>query len=698
MWTLLCLACLPVATAALDEQEGDTTAPVLGAVEVRASRLRGVEDFQLPASVSTRFTTRERNGDDVAVSALLQGVPGLLARERLNYAQDTQLSIRGFGARSTFGVRGLRLYADGIPATLPDGQGQLSHFSLAGSSRIEVMRGPFSALYGNAAGGVLQIHSAVGAGPLSSQLRASSAGDSGRTLGARLEGGIGSAGGFGLTAQRFDVDGYRQHSAARREQGNLVMRVTDAGARQWQLVANHLDAPFSQDPLGLTRAQLLADPRQAPMAQQFNTRKSVRQAQTGLGVEQPLGNAHSVRIMAYAGSRDVQQFLAVPVAAQSNPLHSGGVVDLAGDYHGADLRWSFSGELAGRKAEWTLGSSLQRFDQHRRGFENFIGSNLGVLGALRRDERNLARSEDHYAQLWLQLDPRWSVLAGARHSQVRLRARDAYITGSNPDDSGQASYRQASPVVGLGFAVHEDLRLHLAFGRGFETPTFNELSYRLDGAAGLALDLRPASSRNVELGLKWRSPGGAQLQAALFDARTDDELAVARNSGGRSSFRNVGRARRAGAELELALPLSPSWQLELGLTRLHARFDDPFTTASGSVVAAGARIPGLPHSMADASLRWQGPVWSAAVQLQALSATPVDDLDSQHAPGHALLNLEFSRPLWSAADGGLRAFLRVDNLLDRHSIASVIVNEANGRFFEPGVGRTVRLGLDWAVR
>ena len=546
-WPLLAVlsaACAPALSA--DNALNPVT---LDRIEVTATRLQHVAPFDVPASFDRIVLDGSEARAGTSVSEALSGVPGLAARERQNFAQDTQLSIRGFGARSTFGVRGVRLYADGIPATMPDGQGQVSHFVMAGAERIEVLRGPFSALHGNSSGGVVQVFSAEGESPTRGHLQASTGRDS-SSAASGGERGAGDTLGYALAASHFETDGWRDHSAARRSWLNLKLHAELPREGRLLLVGNHFDAPDALDPLGLDWDQVQDDPRQATsVATQYRTRKSASQDQLGLRWEQPLGGGHAIEAMGYGGRRSIEQFLSVPVGAQGNPLSSGGVIDLDNDYGGLDLRWRWAGSLAGRTLEFTAGGNADRQRQHRRGYENFVGDTLGVRGTLRRDERNRVDNRDLYAQAWWQFADRWSLLAGARRSQLRFQSDDGYISAANPDDSGRVDYAETTPVLGITFAPATDWRVYASAGRGFETPTFNELGYRADGGAGLAFDLAPATSRNIELGAKWRNDAGAHVEAALFRADTDDELAVARNVGGRSSYRNVGGARREGAEL-----------------------------------------------------------------------------------------------------------------------------------------------------
>ncbi len=691
---------LSVAPPALSQNPDPPPVSNLDAVQVQAARVHAVDDFDLPASLSS--VGADSNGRGATVSEALDGIPGLLARDRQNYAQDTQVSIRGFGARSTFGVRGVRLLSDGVPATMPDGQGQLSHFNLFGADRIEVLRGPFSALYGNSSGGVVQLWSADGQQGDPWRLRTSVGSHNTVSTGAQLKGREGDVH-YNVAAHHFRTDGWRDHSAARRESVNARFGFELAEGRRLDLVLNHFDSPSAQDPLGLSREQVRQDPRQATaVAKQFNTRKSVRQSQAGTVFTQE-GERQTLRLMGYAGQRAVEQFLAIPQGPQNSPLHSGGVIDLDSDYGGLDARWAWHGELGGRPLELVAGANADRQRQHRTGYENFVGDRVGLKGRLRRDQRDQVENLDQFAQAWWQIAPRWSALVGARHSRVRFRSDDRYITADNPDDSGRRDYAATTPVAGLVFKAADDLRLYVSAGRGFETPTFNELGYRADGAAGLALDLGAARSRNYEAGAKWRSQSGARLEAALFRADTDDELAVATNAGGRSSYRNIGRTRREGVELGYRLPIGQEQELQLAYTWLRASVRDGYLTCTGlpapcrvpgNTVAAGTPLPGVPRQQGSIRWQWQPAQWQFAAEATAASATVVNDLATATAPGYALLNLEAARR-WQTSAGPVRLFARVDNLLDQRYIGSVIVNDGNQRYYEPGPDRSFTLGLEW---
>lgn len=691
-WIAIAVAGWPWALAA-------QTVTELPAVPVQAMRL-DIPPFDLPASLSrVPVATGASGKPGVNLSEALVGVPGLLARDRQNYAQDEQLSIRGFGARASFGVRGVRLYVDGIPATMPDGQGQLSNIALDAADRVEVLRGPFSALYGNSSGGVVQVWSADG-GPVPVRVLEAYAGaDASLRLGAQARGTSGPFD-YNVALGHFRTDGYRAHSRAQRTSGNARLGLDLGAGRTLTLVLNTLAQPQAEDPLGLSRAQWRADPRQAvDAAFAFDTRKRVQQQQMG-AIWNDEGERDGLRVMGYAGQRTVNQVLSIPPAAQQSPLSAGGVVDLDGAYGGADARWTHRAQVLDRPLEWVLGASWDAQDQRRRGYENFVDDTLGVVGALRRDERDRVQAFDQYAQLYWHVAQHWSLLLGARHSEVDFRARDRYVTDDNPDDSGRVRYRATTPVAGIDYQPDMRLRLYASYGGGFETPTFNELGYRSDGGAGMALDLAPVRSRNGELGLKWRPHDDVGLELALFRADSRNELAVASNHDGRSTYRNVGRSRRQGAELAVDGDLGAGWRLRLGMTWLEARFRSGFLACAGTPclapdlpVPAGTRIPGVPRRYGSLRLERGGELgWRGGLELEGVGAVPVDDRNSAEAPGYLRTGVDLG---YGLALGGTRLHVsaRIDNLFDRRIVGSVIVNDGNGRYYEPAPGRSVLFGM-----
>ncbi|KJV33307.1 TonB-dependent receptor family protein [Luteibacter yeojuensis] len=693
---LLAGAILAALAGTAAAQQAEPLAPVV----VTATRT-AQSPYDIPAAIDSVRTPPDGTLD-VNLSERLQSIPGVTARDRQNYAQDTQISIRGFGARSTFGIRGIRLYTDGIPATMPDGQGQVTHFNLDSAERVEVLRGPFSALYGNASGGVIQLFTADGTEP--PELRFGIAGGSNGVFRSSVNArGVEGPVDYNVDLSHFRTSGYRDHSAARRESGNAKLGWKIDDDRKLTLVLNAVDIPGAQDPLGLTKAQFHADPRQvATVAETYNTRKSADQQQAGLIYDQRIDNRNSLRVMGYYGQRTVTQYLSIPVATQTAQRgNSGGVVDLGNAYGGGDARWTWRDDVLGRPFEFAAGVAYDNQHQHREGYNNFVGATLGVRGDKRRDEIDRVFDFDQYAQATWRVAQDWTLMGGLRHSDVHFTSDDRYIAPGNPDDSGSEAYSATTPVFGVLWRAAPWAHVYANWGRGFETPTFSEIGYRADGGAGLAFDLRPSKSENMEVGLKLQPTDRINAGVAVFRADSDNELAVATNVGGRTTYQNIARSRRQGIEASFDGELANALHLVASYTHLQASFRTPFLTcvaagcaAPDTPVAAGTRIPGVPRAMGYAALKYGAETGvQAGIDMNAMGATTANDLGTATAPGYALFGLSggyvFDNGPWR-----INTFARVDNVADRHVIGSVIVNDGNGRYFEPAPGRTFLVGVD----
>jgi iron complex outermembrane receptor protein len=708
------LACaLPAARAQVSSE------PVVITGSARAQRL-----LDAPFAITAIDAAALRDaGPMINLSEALVAVPGLVVNNRNNYAQDLQISSRGFGARAPFGVRGLRLYTDGIPATMPDGQGQVAHFDLAGAQRVEVLRGPFSVLYGSNSGGVIALFSApVRAGQSEVAVDAGSFGlRQGRVAVAAPLGAL-AGGALDIRASYADLtlDGFRPQSAADRQLANVRLGWQRGGDTVTLLLNHH--AQDAQDPLGLERADFLADPRRtAAVATLYNTRKTIRQDQVGLNWRHQFADGGLLRessLTLYDGSRSVTQWQSIPASAQANRRQGGGVIDFDRAYGGVEAKLA----LQAGPADMVVGVNLETQQDDRRGFENFKGTaaaptELGVTGNPRRDEDNRATTREGFLQVQLPLAAAWTLTGGLRSGQVTMRTRDHYIVcnngtrvasaaacplltaaGGNVDDSGALKFSYTNPVLGLRWQAAPTWVLHGSVARGYETPTLGELAYRpvADNAGGFNPDVKAQRSLQAELGSKWRG-GGVAVDATVFAINTDDEIGVRENLNGRSVFRNVGRTQRRGAELAAAFSPLPGLKLQVSAAWLSAEYRDSI----GSIVA-GNRLPATQRTSGWAQAAWT-PGWMPgewALEWRGVGRTFANDANTPlaTAPGHALAHLRWSGKFALGAADTLELLARVDNLFDRDHVGSVIVNDGNSRFFEPGAPRSLLLSARWQHR
>lgn len=690
---LMSMGCISSPLVWAEDLTQDVT--VLPTLHVEATRT-DTTYLQTPASVFRIDAPQVETSSQVNLTEVVKGVPSLQIRNRENYAQDLQLSMRGFGARSTFGVRGIRLYVDGIPATMPDGQGQTSNIDLSSLDHVEVLTGPFSSLYGNSSGGTILTSTKEGQGKDSIELSYSGGSHDKSRAGLVLQGGAKGANepSYVISSSYFDTDGYREHSGAEKVLNNakLSWDLDDGSKINW--ITNYVKI-HADDPQGLTHDQWNANPKQqVPFLKQFNVRKDIEQTQTGVTWSKPINDKNELYAMAYLGNRQVTQYQSIPKSTQDASInHAGGVIDFERDYYGADFRWT--GKALLPNTTLSVGVALDAMDEDRKGFENFNLVNgqpsYGVKGNLRRDEDNTLWNIDPYLQASWQFLPTWRLDTGVRYSNVHYKSKDNYL--SNGDDSGKTDYSKVLPSAALSWQILPELMAYVSYAKGFETPTFTEMAYRPDGESGFNFDLTASTSDTYETGLKSQNQLG-DFTLAVFQTKTKDDIVSAGNSNGRSTFRNADKTLREGVEFAWNKKLWRDLTATASYTYLDATFDADIP-ALGSIaqIPSGNAIPGIAKNQAYASLAWQpSHGLYGGVDVQYMDKVYVNDTNSDAAPSYSVTSANVGYA-WVIGDWKVNSFARVDNLFDKNYAGSVIVNDGNGRYFEPADGRNWSAGL-----
>jgi iron complex outermembrane receptor protein len=585
---------------------------------------------------------------------------------------------------------------DGIPATMPDGQGQTSNIDLSSLDHVEVLTGPFSSLYGNSSGGTILTSTKEGQGKDSIELSYSGGSHDKSRAGLVLQGGAKGANepSYIISSSYFDTDGYREHSGAEKVLNNakLSWNLDDGSKINW--VTNYVKI-HADDPQGLTHDQWNANPKQqVPFLKQFNVRKDIEQTQTGVTWSKPINDKNELYAMAYLGNRQVTQYQSIPKSTQDASInHAGGVIDFERNYYGADFRWT--GKELLPNTTLSVGVALDAMDEDRKGFENFNLVNgqpsYGVKGNLRRDEDNTLWNIDPYLQASWQFLPTWRLDTGVRYSNVHYKSEDNYL--SNGDDSGKTDYDKVLPSVALSWQILPELMAYVSYAKGFETPTFTEMAYRPDGQSGFNFDLTASTSDTYETGLKSQNQLG-DFTLAVFQTKTKDDIVSAGNSNGRSTFRNADKTLREGVEFAWNKKLWRDLIATASYSYLDATFDADIP-ALGNIaqISSGNAIPGIAKNQAYASLAWQpSHGLYGGVDVQYMDKVYVNDTNSDAAPSYSVTSANVGYA-WVMGDWKVNSFARVDNLFDKKYAGSVIVNDGNSRYFEPADGRNWSAGL-----
>ncbi|ENX09894.1 TonB-dependent receptor [Acinetobacter courvalinii] len=668
---------------------------VLPTLRVEATRT-DTTYMQTPASIFRVDMPKNDQSAQVNLTEVVKGIPSVQLRNRENYAQDLQLSMRGFGARSTFGVRGIRLYTDGIPATMPDGQGQTSNIDLSSLSHLEVLTGPFSSLYGNSSGGAILATTREGQGKDSIEMSYAGGSHNKNRAGLVLQGGAKNQNepSYIVSSSYFDTDGFRDHSGANKVLSNakLTWDLDDGSKVNWVTNYVKIDA---DDPGGLTRADWEKNPKQvAKNVLDYNARKTIDQTQTGLTWSKPINDQNELYAMTYIGQRQVTQYQSIPDTVQKNPntpYQAGGVIDFKRDYYGADFRWTGKDLLP--NTQFSAGVAIDAMNEDRQGYQNFNDAgDKGVKGALRRDERNTLWNVDPYLQASWSFLPSMRLDTGLRYSNVHYKSKDHYIVGLNADNSGKTTYEEVLPSVALSWKIIPEVLAYASYAKGFETPTFTEMAYPAQGGAS-TLDLKPSKSDNYELGLKSSNTLG-DFNLATFYIETKDDIVAAESMGGRATFRNADKTLRKGVEFAWNKKLWKDLAVNASYAYLDATFDSR-VPAAGKVaeIPEGNAIPGIAKNQAFIGIAWQPEQgFYAGLDTQFMDKVYVNDTNTDAAASYTVASI-YTGYAWKRADWGINGFARVDNLFDKNYAGSVIVNEGSSRFFEPADGRNWSAGI-----
>ncbi len=673
---------------------------ILPSVEVTAGRLQ-VKQFDTPASTYLVDQNYIANtGNQVNLSDALSLSPGVVSLNRNNYAQDVQISIRGFGARTAFGLRGIRLIADDIPLTTPDGQGQASSISLPSVGQLEVLSGPLAQLYGNSSGGVIQTHTreatATPQGSVQTFVGSFGTVRTDWQASERI-----SQVGIVADVSSFKTSGWRQNSAAEREQLNSVITYDPQADTRVKLVLNALKMPNAQDPLGLNLNQLKANPQLAGTnALLDQTQKSIVQNQMGLVLQQTLNADLKFQGRVYFGNRGNTQTQA---SSSVTAPQTGSFVGLQRSYDGMGL------QLTGREVNallpwsWTVGFDWDSASENRQSGS----TNYGLMAPAPTTIQNVASNNDLFAQANVSINERWTLTAGARHDQVKI-INTNLIT---PAAGGSSTFSATTPVIGVTWHVQDDLNIYSNAGLGFETPTTAETAYSLVGpsvTSNFNAGLQAAQSHHYELGTKWMPSPAQSINAAAFYITTTNDIIATTNSSGKSVYQNVGQTTRQGFELSIKDVSDAHFKEQAALTLVKAQYNSNFNSSAGTI-ASGNSMPAIPNQTLYTSLSWSQNPYSAKnkqslvgaeveLDLSARSAMWANDANTSslsnyaYAPGYATFDLKLHER-FLLGNSNLEGYLSVNNLTNKSYVGSVIVNSSSAGYFEPGLPRNWVLGM-----
>jgi iron complex outermembrane receptor protein len=683
--------CVPL--GALAAQHPDTTKPyTLPPTTVSVTRSE-LPLTKVPLSIHTIDRADiSRAKPTWGLDEALANVPGVFVANRYNFSQDQRISIRGFGARSAFAVRGIKILLDGIPQTLPDGQGQLTNLELGDVDHIEVLRGSSSALFGNASGGVISIWTNPDA---VEQVREDARFVAGRfsersgrtwskwqtTTGVPVGGGSAS-----LTVSRLDYEGERDHSAADQRVLNARLRLPLAHGWSLALVTDVGDNPRADNPGALTRLELLANRNQAPALNLArNAGKAVTQIQSGATVRRSMANGGEAAFTVFGLGRSLK-----------NPITTA-YIDLDRVDYGARASITYPAPLGALAHRLTAGIDFQRLRDDRKNFAYMPGDSAKPDTVRTLDQLEHVTEIGPFVQSVLEVSAHTTVTAGLRYDWVKFGVQDHLITTTplNPDDSGERLMRALSGSLGIAVNPSSAVTLYANAGSSFETPTTTELANSPSGTGGFNTGLKPQQAWNYEVGTRGSTGRRFAYTVAVFQADVRDALIPYEISAPRFYYRNAGSTRHRGMELSADVAVTSGVSLNAAWTYADYRYRRYTFTDTIPHVLDGRALPGIPKHWLNVFARLQPATLRGAwgeVQQTYSSGYLVSDTGSTTTAPWWATNVRVG---WDGKAGGMRLapFLGINNAFNHRYIGSVVINAARGRFYEPAPSRNIYVGL-----
>ena len=648
---------------------------VINPPKVNATRVEK-NIIDIPASVSHIGKEKIQLGtEQIGLDESMSQVPGVFFLNRYNYAQDLRVSIRGFGARSSFGIRGVKIIVDGIPETLPDGQGSIDGVDIGSIYKINVIRGPSSSLYGNASGGAILIETERGSKLPFIELR-NTYGDFNLNKQQFKIGGETANLNYLLNISNTSVDGYRENSEFENKQFNGRFEYSLSGKSSIVSTIHHTDQPLANDPGGITAGDVTTNPRQARSQNlNFQAGEKVKQTRLGLVYKTQLDKSRAIEVRTYNTNRDFSNKL---------PFQNGGIVNLDRSFYGGGLKYTEEGNLGKYQNRLLLGIDYDRQDDNRSRYNNL----LGVKGTQTLQQNELITSLGAYFQNETKLNDIAEMTLGIRHDDVAFNVTDKFL--ADGDDSGKININEFSPMVGISLKASSNTNIYATVSKAFETPTTTEFANPSGGGFNQAI--KPQKSTNYEIGIKTFN-NKYSFEAAIFQIDVKDELTPFEDSEqpGRTFFTNAGSSDRHGLELTSIRRFYD--RLEFSTTYTYSDFKFNHFRNAGGVIYDGKRIPGIPKNLLNFNLSWSNESGAYAnLDTTFTGEFYADNGNQTKVDSYTVSNLRLGKN-FIRNDLDIGFYLGVNNIFNEKYNSNIRINAYGNRYFEPAPKQNVFFGI-----
>ncbi|MFC1561216.1 TonB-dependent receptor family protein [Candidatus Latescibacterota bacterium] len=657
----------------------------------------------------------------ISLDEVLRAIPGVVVNNRYSPSRGDRISFRGIGSRASFGVRGIKIILDGIPLTMPDGQAQLSNLDLSSAGNIEILRGPSSSLYGNAAGGLINIKTQSGPPvPFLFQPRLIVGADGLRKWQSKISGNIGKHTYF-FNVNKLKFDGFREHSSGSQTSVNAVGRHEISHNIMLTTVFNYFDAPYLLNPSSLSKTDAEMSPTKARFSvKQQGAGGKKRQGQGGITLKYN-GEDSQFETILYGLKRSVLN--AIPGKISETDRIAGGVRSI----------FSKRFHIGIPEFRWTIGTDLEVMSGSRTEFNNLgipseqvdVAKGNDIFNMLEYGPRQKNQDENvvgigPFTELEFSPSPKWVLTLGQRYDHYKFEASDHFLEDGS-DYSGTRNMDRFSPMVGVLYRPNDLIKLYSNYSTAFQTPTTIELSNKPTGEGGFNPSLQPEIMRSYEVGIKGMLPVGIEewpgklldFDVTFYILTIEDMLIpfqVQDPNSGEAYYRNAGKTQNKGAEIKMDWFPAKGLRTSFAYNFMDFIFKDFQVEASVDDTVqlfqlAGNDIPGVSPQEIFAGISYEHPRGAySEVNLRWFDKYFANDFNGP-PPGSTEPIQDFVNNAYLTVDMrlglnhkfnkiGIEFFLGINNLFDKRFNSSITPNAFGGRFFEPAPGRNYYTGVN----
>ncbi|MDA9258051.1 TonB-dependent receptor [Flavobacteriaceae bacterium] len=624
-----------------------------------------------PFAISSKsFSKFQTSAKQFYLSEYIESIPGVFISNDNNFAQDSRISIRGFGSRANFGIRGIKLIVDGVPETTPDGQSQIDNLNLEIIEKIEIIRGTSSSLYGNSSAGVIKIQSISEFDKNFTKI-GYALGSNNQEKKQALVGIKSNETFYTFLVSETKGDGYRNFGDFKNSNINFRVKKNISKDSWLNFNFNIVHSPYSNDPGGLTIEEVKQDREQVRERNlQYKTSEEINHYKASSSFNKKLNEKLSFSTYAFISNRNFNGKI---------PVKNGGAIDLKRKYWGIGGSFLFKSKL-----KTQIGFDVGNQNDRRKRYNNDIGITANQV----LDQNEKFSNLGIYLVNNYNLN-RLSISSGIRYDTNKVKLEDLFF--SDGDSSGNIILNSLNPSLGINYKLNKKSRIFINTSSGFETPTLNEFSSSPIGT-GFNKNLKSQINMGFELGFSlYDTQKKSNIDLVYFKSITNDEILSYEDEKfpNQKFYNNAGKTERNGIEIAGFYTLNRtviSSSYSLGDYVFKEFFENKFNYK-------GNKIPGIPNDIFTLSIEHKTiNELSLNLNFKNIGALYANNSNTIKVDEFNTFNFKIGKEI-KLSRSIIYPYLIISNVFDNEYFDNIRINAFGGRYYEPAPKRTIFGGI-----